>query len=93
MTGFGLATTAGLERWLGVGLAFALMAIARTIYGVFGSAAPIDDGAMPLDHSVKAWEDTKTYLVQGEHGYDGVDPDVWFLDDRSAERAGFDHAG
>ena len=61
-------------------------------YGV-GSAAPIDDGAMPLDHSVKAWEDTKTYLVQGEHGYDGVDPDVWFLDDRSAERAGFDHAG
>ena len=61
-------------------------------YGV-GSAAPIEDGAMPLDHSVKAWEDTKTYLVQGEHGYDGVDPDVWFLDDRSAERAGFDHAG
>ncbi|MBM6545038.1 hypothetical protein JNO54_02640 [Janibacter sp. YIM B02568] len=61
-------------------------------YGV-GSAAPIEDGAMPLDHSVKAWEDTKTYLVQGEDGYDGVDPHVWFLDDRSAERAGFDHAG
>lgn len=61
-------------------------------YGV-GSAAPIEDGAMPLDHSVKAWEDSKTYLVQGEDGYDGVDPHVWFLDDRSAERAGFDHAG
>lgn len=61
-------------------------------YGV-GSAAPIEDGAMPLDHAVKAWEDTKTYLVQGEDGYDGVDPHVWFLDDRSAERAGFDHAG
>lgn len=61
-------------------------------YGI-GSAAPIEDGAMPLDHSVKAWEDTKTYLVQGEDGYDGVDPHVWFLDDRSAERAGFDHAG
>jgi hypothetical protein len=61
-------------------------------YGV-GSAAPIEDGAMPLDHYVKAWEDTKTYLVQGEFGYDGADPDVWFLDDRSAERAGFDHAG
>lgn len=61
-------------------------------YGV-GSAAPIADGAMPLDHWVKAWEDSKTYLVQGERGYAGTDPHVWFLDDRSAERAGFDHAG
>lgn len=61
-------------------------------YGV-GSAAPLDDGAVPLDHTVKAWEDTRTYLVPGEEGYDGADPHVWFLDDRSAERAGFDHAG
>ena len=41
MTGFGLAATSGLEHWLGAGLAFTLMAVARTIYGVFGSAAPI----------------------------------------------------
>lgn len=61
-------------------------------YGV-GSAAPLEDGAVPLDHTVKAWEDTRTYLVPGEEGYDGSDPHVWFLDDRSAERAGFDHAG
>ncbi|MEX1908146.1 hypothetical protein L6241_07535 [Janibacter sp. Y6] len=61
-------------------------------YGV-GSAAPLDDGAVPLDHTVKAWEDTRTYLVPGEEGYDGANPHVWFLDDRSAERAGFDHAG
>lgn len=51
MTGFGLATTAGLERWLGVGLAFALMAIARTVYGVFGSAAPIASQAYVADRT------------------------------------------
>lgn len=51
MTGFGLATTAGLERWLGVGLAFVLMAVARTIYGVFGSAAPIASQAYVADRT------------------------------------------
>ncbi|PZO03594.1 MAG: MFS transporter [Alphaproteobacteria bacterium] len=51
MTGFGLATTAGLERWLGVGLAFVLMAVARTVYGVFGSAAPIASQAYVADRT------------------------------------------
>lgn len=51
MTGFGLATTAGLEGWLGFGVAFALMAMARTIYGVFGSAAPIASQAYIADRT------------------------------------------
>ncbi|MFN3559898.1 MAG: MFS transporter [Brevundimonas sp.] len=51
MTGFGLATTSGLEGWLGFGVAFALMAVARTIYGVFGSAAPIASQAYVADRT------------------------------------------
>ncbi|RZJ42217.1 MAG: MFS transporter [Brevundimonas sp.] len=51
MTGFGLATTSGLRGWLGFGLAFALMAVARTIYGVFGSAAPIASQAYVADRT------------------------------------------
>lgn len=51
MLGFGLATTAGLEGWLGFGVAFALMAMARTIYGVFGSAAPIASQAYIADRT------------------------------------------
>lgn len=61
-------------------------------YGV-GSAAPIDDGAMPMDHPVKAWEDAKTYLNPGEEGYAEVNPDVWFLSGHDAERCGFHHGG
>ena len=51
MLGFGLATTSGLEGWLGVGVAFILMAMARTIYGVFGSAAPIAAQAYVADRT------------------------------------------
>lgn len=51
MTGFGLATTSGLEGWLGFVVAFALMATARTIYGVFGSAAPIASQAYVADRT------------------------------------------
>ena len=51
MTGFGLAATSGLEHWLGAGLAFTLMAVARTIYGVFGSAAPIASQAYVADRT------------------------------------------
>ena len=36
MAGFGLAASSGLEGWLAVLVAFALMAVARTIYGLFG---------------------------------------------------------
>ena len=51
MTGFGLAATSGLEHWLGAAVAFALMAVARTIYGIFGSAAPIASQAYVADRT------------------------------------------
>jgi len=51
MSGFGLAATSGLEQWLGAGLAFIMMAVARTIYGVFGSAAPIASQAYVADRT------------------------------------------
>ena len=51
MGGFGLAATSGLEQWLSAGLAFVLMAVARTIYGVFGSAAPIASQAYVADRT------------------------------------------
>ncbi|RZJ22185.1 MAG: MFS transporter, partial [Brevundimonas sp.] len=51
MTGFGIATTSGLQGWLGFGVAFALMATARTVYGVFGSAAPIASQAYVADRT------------------------------------------
>jgi MFS family permease len=51
MSGFGLAATSGLEQWLSAGLAFVLMAVARTIYGVFGSAAPIASQAYVADRT------------------------------------------
>ena len=51
MLGFGLAATSGIEGWLGALLAFALMALARTVYGVFGSAAPIASQAYVADRT------------------------------------------
>ncbi|MBX9616904.1 MFS transporter [Brevundimonas sp.] len=51
MLGFGLAATSGIEGWLGAMMAFALMALARTIYGVFGSAAPIASQAYVADRT------------------------------------------
>ena len=51
MTGFGLAATSGIEGWLGPIIAFALMATARTVYGVFGSAAPIASQAYVADRT------------------------------------------
>jgi MFS family permease len=54
MTGFGVAATAGLEGWLAPLVAFGLMAVARTIYGVFGSAAPIASQAYVADRTTAA---------------------------------------
>ena len=51
MAGFGMAATSGLEHWLGVSAAFALMVIGRTIYGLFGSAAPIASQAYVADRT------------------------------------------
>ena len=57
-------------------------------FGV-GSAAPLDDGAQPLDHPVQAYRDTMTYRLPGDAGYDSAEPHVWFYDEGAAERSGF----
>ena len=57
-------------------------------FGV-GSAAPLDDGAQPLDHPVQAYRDTMTYRLPGDAGYDSAEPHVWFYDEDAAERSGF----
>lgn len=57
-------------------------------YGV-GSAATIDDGAVPLGHPVKAWEDTKTFVSPEHEKYGEAEPHVWFADAHAAQRAGF----
>ena len=54
-----------------------------------GSAATLHDGAMPLGHPVKAWEDTKTFVTEEHDHYDEAEPDVWFTDADAAQRAGF----
>ena len=51
MTGFGLAATSGLQHWLAPMAAFVLMAVARAIYGLFGSAAPIASQAWIADRT------------------------------------------
>jgi hypothetical protein len=57
-------------------------------YGV-GSAATIDDGAVPLGHPVKAWEDTKTFVTPDHPKYGEAEPHLWFADEYAAQRAGF----
>ncbi|MGB7818521.1 MAG: hypothetical protein WBL35_07260 [Ornithinibacter sp.] len=57
-------------------------------FGV-GSAAPLADGAQPVDHPVQAYRDTMSYRVPGDSGYDSTEPDVWFYDESAAERSGF----
>lgn len=57
-----------------------------------GSAAPLDDGAMPMGHPVKGWEGSKTYAAPGDEKYDTGEPHVWFTDEGAAERAGFTRA-
>ena len=54
MSGFGLAATAGLEGWLLAVVAFSLMVVARTVYGLFGSAAPIASQAYVADRTPPA---------------------------------------
>lgn len=61
-------------------------------YGI-GSAAPIKDGAFPLGHRIKAWQDTKTFVTPEQHGYGDAEPHVWFIDEQAAQNAGFRPAG
>jgi len=68
MTGFGMAATSGLEGWLGAGLAFSLMAVARTVYGVFGSAAPIASQAYVADRTAPAQRTQAMSLLASAQG-------------------------
>ena len=68
MAGFGLAATSGLEHWLGPIVAFTLMAVARTIYGVFGSAAPIASQAYVADRTSPAQRTQAMSLLASAQG-------------------------
>ena len=54
-----------------------------------GSAAPIEDGCMPLGHPVKGVYALGIYQVPGSDWYDATTADVWFTDENAAQRAGF----
>lgn len=54
-----------------------------------GSAAPLEDGCMPLGHPIKGVYSLGIYQVPGSDWYDMTVPDVWFMDEESAQRAGF----
>lgn len=68
MAGFGLAATSGLEHWLGPVFAFTLMAAARTVYGVFGSAAPIASQAYVADRTTPAQRTQAMSLLASAQG-------------------------
>ena len=68
MAGFGLAATSGLEQWLGPIMAFVLMGVARTIYGVFGSAAPIASQAYVADRTAPAERTQAMSLLASAQG-------------------------
>lgn len=53
MLGFGIAATLGLVHWLSAPVAFVFMAIARAIYGLLGSAAPIAAQAYVADRTTR----------------------------------------
>ena len=66
--GFGLATTAGLQLWLAPILAFILMAVARTIYGLFGSASPIAAQAYVADRTTPEQRTQSMSLLASAQG-------------------------
>ncbi|MGA0545334.1 MFS transporter [Brevundimonas sp. VNH65] len=68
MLGFGLAATSGLEHWLGAALAFTLMAVARSVYGLFGSAAPIASQAYVADRTTAAERTQAMSLLASAQG-------------------------
>ncbi|SFS38271.1 MFS transporter [Brevundimonas viscosa] len=66
--GFGLATTAGLQLWLAPLVAFAFMTVARTIYGVFGSASPIAAQAYVADRTTPEQRTQSMSLLASAQG-------------------------
>lgn len=68
MFGFGLAATLGLVGWLIAPVAFVLMVIARMIYGVFGSAAPIASQAYVADRTSRTQRTQAMSLLASAQG-------------------------
>ena len=66
--GFGLASTAGLQLWLAPLAAFALMTVARTIYGLFGSASPIAAQAYVADRTTPEQRTQSMSLLASAQG-------------------------
>jgi MFS family permease len=66
--GFGLATTAGVHLWLAPLVAFGLMAVARTIYGLFGSASPIAAQAYVADRTTPEQRTQSMSLLASAQG-------------------------
>ena len=68
MLGFGLSATAGLEGWLAVATAFLLMAVSRSLYGLFGSAAPIAAQAYIADRTSREQRTQAMSLLASAQG-------------------------
>jgi MFS family permease len=68
MTGFGLAATLGLNGLLIVPVAFGLMILARTVYGLFGSAAPIASQAYVADRTSRQQRTQAMSLLASAQG-------------------------
>lgn len=68
MLGFGVAATLGLVGWLLPAVAFALMIVARMIYGLFGSAAPIASQAYVADRTSRSQRTQAMSLLASAQG-------------------------
>src|SRR5690606_34246761 len=66
--GFGVATTAGLQLWLALLVAFVLMTVARTVYGLFGSASPIAAQAYVADRTTAEQRTQSMSLLASAQG-------------------------
>lgn len=68
MLGFGMAATLGLVHWLSAPVAFVLMVIARAIYGLLGSAAPIAAQAYVADRTTRRGRTRAMSLLASAQG-------------------------
>jgi large subunit ribosomal protein L22 len=58
-----------------------------------GSAAPLEDGAMPEGFAIKGNAQSMLYHVEGSRYYKATKAEVWFASEEAAEAAGFSKPG
>jgi large subunit ribosomal protein L22 len=58
-----------------------------------GSAAPLEDGAMPEGFTIKGNAQSMLYHVEGSRYYKATKAEVWFASEEAAEAAGFSKPG